>query len=99
MRGRKPRELNIDANDRPILEEVARSRTLPWFQVERARIVLAVAAGQRIQELAARQDFDRTTIWRLCRRYEEQGVEGLLSQEPRTGHPSRISPPPTSANR
>lgn len=99
MRGRKPRELNVDANDRSVLEEIARSRTLPWFQVERARIVLALAAGERIQELAARQDFDRTTIWRLCRRYEERGVDGLLSEDPRTGRPPRISPPPTIANR
>jgi hypothetical protein len=31
MRGRKPREMNLDANDRSILEQVARSRTLPHF--------------------------------------------------------------------
>ena len=47
MRGRKPCPLSIGSHDRTILQEVARSETLPWFQVRRARTVLAIAAGER----------------------------------------------------
>jgi hypothetical protein len=46
MRGRRPRPLTILTTDTPILEAVARSRRLAWFQVTRARIVLAVAARE-----------------------------------------------------
>jgi hypothetical protein len=99
MRGRKPRKFSLDANDRPILEQVAHSRTLPYFHVQRAQIVLAVAAGQRIGQVARQIQCDRSTVWRLCRRYERSGLEGLLSDEPRTGHPQEISPPAKSPDR
>lgn len=45
MRGRKPRDFSLAAHDVPILQQIARSRILPWFQVQRARVVLAIADG------------------------------------------------------
>ena len=72
MRGRKPRPLTIAADDLPVLQAVARSRHLPWFQVQHARIVLAVAAGELVHAVASRMECDRATVWRLCRRYGGQ---------------------------
>jgi hypothetical protein len=45
MRGRKPRPLTVAAADAPLLQAVARSSYLPFYQVQHARIVLAVAGG------------------------------------------------------
>ena len=45
MRGRRPRRLAIDPTELTILQRVARSDSLPWYQVRRARIVLANARG------------------------------------------------------
>ena len=59
MRGRKPRELSIDAEDRPVLEQIARSPTRPWFQVERARVLLAIATGQRVREVVGQNASQR----------------------------------------
>ena len=42
--------------------------------MQHARIVLAVAAGERVGDLAARLECDRTTVWRVCRRYEQGGL-------------------------
>jgi len=72
MRGRKPGPLTIAADDLPVLQAVARSRHLPWFQVQHARIVLAVAAGELVHAVASRMECDRATVWRLCRRYGGQ---------------------------
>ena len=99
MRGRKPRSLTISAADRPILEFVAHDRRLAWFQVQHARIILAIAAGERVGDLATRLECDRTTIWRVCRRYEQGGLKQLLQDDPRPGHPLEISPPPTCPDR
>src|SRR3954447_5500566 len=99
MRGRRPRPLQIAPHDAPILHEIARSRSLPWFQVQRARIVLGVAAGEAIQLLAVRTQHDPSTIWRICRRYEDSGLSGLLAPPQRAGRPARISPPPAGTDR
>jgi hypothetical protein len=52
MRGRKPRRVSIANGDISTLQQVAHSRMLPWYQVQRARIILAVADGERIQTVA-----------------------------------------------
>ena len=67
MRGRKPSPLSIDTHDRTILQEVARSETLPWYQVRRARTILAIAAGQRTAAVASRLECDAGTVWRTGR--------------------------------
>lgn len=92
MRGRKPRPFSVAPGDLPLLQEVARSRSLLFFQVQHARIVLAVAEGQRVQEVAAQMRCDPSTVWRLCRRYEQGGLAWLLADLPRCGSPPQISP-------
>ncbi len=99
MRGRKPRDFKLAAHDVPILQQIARSRTLPWFQVQRARAVLAMADGERVQTVAFQSQCDASTVWRLCRRYEQAGLKSLLAEAPRTGHPLEIPPPAARANR
>src|SRR5436190_18811646 len=98
MRGRKPRAVEIAPDDLPVLEQVARTRSGPSFQVRHARIVLAVAAGQRVGALASAFGCDPSTVWRVCRRYERGGVAALLAEEPRPGRPPEISPPPAGAD-
>src|SRR4051812_26929566 len=98
MRGRKPRSLSLADTDLPVLQAIARSRQLAFFQVQRARIVLAVAAGVAIQTVAFRLECDRARVWRICRHYEQDGLEGLLRDEPRLGRPQEISPPAAGSN-
>src|SRR3954452_8562318 len=93
MRGRKPSVVAISTADHSILEAVARARHLAWFQVQHARIVLAVAAGEPIQSVAARLECNRATVWRVCRGYEQGGLKELLLDERRLGRPQEISPP------
>jgi hypothetical protein len=99
MRGRKPCPLAIAAHDRTILQEVARSETLPWNQVRRARTVLAIAAGQRTEAVASHLECDTGTVWRTCQRYKGTGLPGLLEAPQRPGRPTRISPPSACPDR
>src|SRR5436309_3408830 len=94
MRGRRPAPLTIPGADLPILEAVARSRRLCWFHVRHARIVLAVAGGERVPDVASRRECDRAAVWRICRRYERGGLTKLLLDYPRLGRPQEISPRP-----
>jgi len=95
MRGRKPRSITLARGDLPRLQRIARQVSLPYFQVQRARIVLAMADGEALQQVAARWECDPATVWRLCRRYEGAGLAALLADPHRSGRPERISPPST----
>jgi hypothetical protein len=79
MRGRKPRPFTIAPGDYPVLHLIAGGAHFPAYQVRRARLLLAVAAGQRLSEIAARAGCDASTIWRACRRYETGGLSALLA--------------------
>ena len=87
MRGRKPRSVTLAPADLAHLQRIARQPALPFFQVQRARIVLAVAAGEAVHSIAARWECDPATVWRFCRRYEQDGLAGLLAHADRSGRP------------
>ena len=99
MRGRRPRSLSIAPDDLTILHRIARSEFLPWYQVRRARIVLANALGSHNSTVASHMQCDEATVWRTCRRYERGGLADLLAPPIRPGSPGRISPPPTGTGR
>ena len=99
MRGRNPQHFELNTDDIEILQRIARSQTLPWYQVRRARTVLGVAAGDRVQTLAEHMACTPQTIRRTCQRYERQGLEGLLAGPQRAGRPFEISPPAAGADR
>lgn len=99
MRGRRPRPLALAAEDRGVLMEVAARRRCAWFEVQHARILLDVAAGERIATVAAQQRCDPATVWRVCRRYEFGGVQAILQEGYRSGAPASLSPLATGADR
>jgi Homeodomain-like domain len=99
MRGRKPQLLQIPLDDRSLLQQLARSQIRPWYQVQHARIVLAIAAGERVQAVASQLQCDSSTVWRVCRRYEQVGMVGVVERVQRTGRPLQISPPAAGTNR
>jgi len=43
-----------------LLHSVSHNGSLPWFQVQRAKIVLAIAAGERCCSVAARLECDES---------------------------------------
>jgi hypothetical protein len=94
VRGRRPAKLTIARRDQDALHSAAQSGSLPWFQVQRAKIVLAIAAGERQCSVAARIECDEATVWRACERYRHDGLAGLFTdgRQGNAGHPQLISP-------
>lgn len=99
MRGRNPEPLHLRPDDKASLQRIAHSQTLPWYQVRRARTVLGIATGERVQTLAEQLQCAPRTVRRTCRLYQQQGLEGLLASAKRAGHPLEISPPAARADR
>lgn len=76
----------MTAEERQTLEQLAASRTAPARSVERARILLAIAAGQRPSAVARQLEISRPTVYTWIHRFNDQGAGGLEDQ-PRSGRP------------
>jgi len=94
MRIAKPVELT--EQDRVQLTRWARGRSTPARQVQRAKIVLAAAAGRRNDEIATELQCTRRTVGMWRRRFLELGIAGLKKDAPRSGRKPSISQEVTS---
>ena len=94
MRGRRPEQLTIARRHVDVLHAAAHRGSLPWFQVQRAKIVLALAGGERQCSIAARLECDEATVWRACERYRQGGLASLFAdgRQGNAGRPQQISP-------
>ncbi len=89
-RGRPLAPLKLTDADRELLVRLTRRQTSANALAMRARIVLASAAGESNQEIAARLHVTPQTVGKWRARYVAQGMDGLLD-EPRPGAPRTIS--------
>ena len=69
-----------------MLVSLARSYTLPYWQVMRAQMVLMAAEGMRNDQIAARLRCGRDVVSQWRKRFYEQRLAGL-EDRPRRGRP------------
>jgi hypothetical protein len=97
MHGRKPDQFRLKLKDEIVLRELLHDGRTPFFVARRAQILLRRADGeQRVVHLGEKVDVERTTIWRVCERYRQGGLEAALYDAPRSGRPRVFSPTSTS---
>lgn len=73
------------------LERDANGRTVTVRAMERAKIILGLAAGKAKQEIAEDLGIARHTVRRWVKRFLQQGTDGL-EDAPRSGRPRLIPP-------
>ena len=96
MGGRHPDKFVLKRKDRAVLFDVLRDGRTPLKVARRALILLGRANDhQSIATLEEKVEQDRTTIWRVCARYEDGGLDAALYDAPRSGRPRVFSPAPT----
>jgi transposase len=88
-RGPKPAPVAVDDADRAVLERWTRRHTVSQALAQRARIVLAAAAGLSNADVAAREGCHVVTVAKWRARYRAGGVDALLD-EPRVGRPRQV---------
>lgn len=81
----------LDDNQRKVLEQWSRSRTVSVRWRARALIVLAATERASDQAIAARLGTTRHRVARWRARFESGGVEALKKDLPRGGRPPKIS--------
>lgn len=86
-----PYRIELSDEERHELESLARSYTLPYWQVTRAQMVLLASAGLRNDEIAARLNCRREVVSQWRKRFFEQRLGGL-EDRPRRGRPPVFPP-------
>ena len=88
MRGRPPGKFELKRKDKFILRELLHKGATPLRIARRAQILLERAeAQQRIAPLTEKVRLNASTLWRVCERYRQQGLQAALHDAPRSGHP------------
>jgi len=88
--GRPKLALEVTDDERKQLESIARSRSVPAALNQRAKIVLACAAGTSNSDVAQRFRVSRPTVGKWRSRFIEKRIVGLYD-ELRPGAPRSIS--------
>ena len=83
--------IELTDQQRSALESLARSYTLPYWQVIRAQMVLLAAQGLRNDQIAQRLNCRREVVSQWRKRFFEQGMAGL-EDRPRRGRPPTFPP-------
>ena len=83
--------VTLSNEQRQILEQWARGRSLPARQVERARVVLGAAAGKQDLEIAAELGISNQKAARWRKRFLIGGLAGLEKDAPRPGRTPTIT--------
>ena len=91
-----PYSITLDNPTRARLEAIARSYTLPYRDVIRAKIALYAADGLGNDVIGARLDTPRQIVCKWRKRFFEEGLAGL-EERPRVGRPARFPPPASSS--
>ena len=92
MRGRKSEPLTLKAKDKKTLQQILSDGQTPVRIARRAQILLNCAKReQRVLFVSDKVEQNRTTVWRVCERYRDAGLEAALYDAPRTGRPRVFS--------
>jgi transposase len=88
---RKAAQIILSPEERAIVDEWARSRTMPLRVVQRARIIQMASNGIGSQDIAKELDISRPTVQLWRQRFLALRTAGLQKDAPRPGRIPRIS--------
>ncbi len=93
MRGRKPDKFVLKQRDKAFLRDLLRDGQTPLKVARRAQILLGRnREQQRVVLLGEKVEQDVATIWRVCERYRQGGLQAALYDAPRSGRPRVFFP-------
>lgn len=88
-----PFTIQLSSAEEAELRRRAGKYTLPYFQVQRAKMILLAADGLNNDEIAGRLDSRREVVGRWRKRFFADRLQGL-EEQPRPGRPRIFSPRP-----
>ena len=77
MPRQSPYRIILSVDEKQELMTRARRYTLPYFQVQRAKMILLAAEGIDNDEIARRLETRREVVWQWRKRFYEKRLAGL----------------------
>lgn len=92
----KKYRVKLSKEQRELLEELTSQGTMKVRAYKRARILLLADEAQRVrrktdEQIAAQVNTSTATVQRVRQRFVESGLEGALTEKPRSGAPPKIT--------
>src|SRR5215216_6534078 len=84
-------KLKLSNRERDYLRTFKKSGGHSLREFNRASVLLFLDKGLTISEIENLLEVDRTTIWRIRKRYLEHGLEVALAEDSRSGQPAKYS--------
>lgn len=84
-------KLNLKRRERNYLQAFKKSGGVSLREFNRATILLFLDKGLTISEIEDLLEVDRTTVWRIKKRYLKYGLEMALTENDRSGQPVKYS--------
>jgi hypothetical protein len=91
MPRKSPFPIRLSASEAAELHRRSTKYTLPYFQVQRAKIILMAAEGLENSKIAARLDTRRDVVSEWRKRFFRERLIGL-EERSRPGRPRTFSP-------
>ncbi len=84
-------KLKLNTKEREYLRTFKKSGGLSLREFNRATVLLFLDKGLSITEIAHLLEVERTTIWRIRKRYLKHGLEISLTENNRSGQPVKYT--------
>lgn len=88
---RKAKKIKLKKSEKQELRDYISKGKRSARAINRARILLLSDEGKGIDEIVKILETSQPTIWRIRRRYLDEGLEFILGEKPRSGKPSKIT--------
>jgi transposase len=82
--------VSLSPTEREQLQQLIRSGKSPAREIARARILLKTDEGWSAPKVAEALDLSEGTVFRIKRRFVEEGLDGALQEKPRLRRPRKL---------
>ena len=83
--------ISLTKEDREFLEQFVKKGTKKARAIARARVLLFADEGYHHEEISKMTNVHRQGIWRIKKRYFEEGLDSAIYEKPRSGQPKKYT--------
>lgn len=84
-------KINLTSDEREYLEQFITTGTRKARAINRAKILLFADQGYTNKEISKMTGVHRQGIWRVKKRYVDEGLDSALHEKPRSGQPRKYT--------